>query len=629
MMEGGVSENLCYAIMCGMDSREIRDCNYAIIGWIILLGFFAFVTWVIVPEPTAQTGSDFQWYFNSFLYFFSASAQTMGALIAIVLTAIYALVTAMKPADNPALEPTKRLMFRDPYLLGAVYLSLGSIITALFGILYVYTAGIVFIFLPFVAVVVVLLGIGGIGCLLWFLFKRGPLYINPMGLIREDVYDGKDALISNICKIDPARSINYAEICLLLQAKHRGTQYTKHTLKIIDKYFFDPEHSETISTIPDELSRTYEKFAYNVTQDLPLLNTSNKEDMSTFYSEIMETIDNDLLWEYVIDRVGEKTDYSANLKLSSIYIKLLESLLLSFEIEYSIGATRECIDIMHYPLITPFLLQDFDIFNIFILEYLALWTDFVIHLTEGIGDLYFVTSTTFVQKAIDSFKITVGFKIELGDNFDSVINNLVKISWKDVNRIIDSIINDNENDSKKIRTIIYYNKELFDKIYSLPEIKLEKINKLLIHEDRSQLIVNYSDISRIVRTLLYLPVETNFASSGTIKAFKTNFDYYSRAIAIYYPNETELTKEILNKLNEYNKNIKINIVLKSTMFGYNYPLEPAIKVFKFLFDNLNENNEIKEKIINDYAIVKGLSAEYVNYGMNMRERINKIFQKRF
>ncbi len=600
--------------MCGMDSREIRNCNYAIIGWIILLGFFALVSWVVVPEPTAQTGSDFQWYFSSFLYFFSASAQTMGALIAIVLTAIYALVTAMRPADNPALEPTKRLMFRDPYLLGAVYLSLGSIITALFGVLYVYTAGIVFFFLPFVAVVVVLLGIGGIGCLLWFLFKRGPLYINPMGLIREDVYDGKDALISNICKIDPARSINYAEICLLLQAKHRGTQYTKHTLNIINKYYFNLEQWATISAIPDELSQAYDKFAYNVTQDLPLLNTQNKEEMSAFFSEIIKIINSNILWEFIINSSIENDESMSRLEFSNLYIKLFKALLRSFEEDYSQEAILECVDKIKYPL-RFFSTIMYDT-NQYESKYFILWTDFVVYLMGEFKNLYWVTNTNFIGGIIYQLDIPKP-EYTLQNDVYMIIYNIVNISWKDINRSIEFVICDKEKNYNKFKDNIRNTKLLFDKINDLPISKHEIIDVLTEPEKRDMSIISYLRCPRIARTILNLSIKNDTLTSSSMERFEYDFKHYYKTSKNI---EENIITNISYQIECFNKTKKTNTLIESIIFGFNYPLKSANKLFKNIFNK--DVIQIKNKILN-YAQNNNLMMDYVTYGLAIREIVNE------
>lgn len=232
--------------------EKYKEYNSVLIAFIVFLSVLAFSTWIM-----GELGfwGEFSESKDTFLYFFSSAAQTMGAIIAIVLTAIYALVTAIRPSDNPAIEPTKRLMFRDTALLGAVYPGLGMIIASLFGVLFVYTtrANILIMFL--MAALVVGTAIFSVGNLIYFLFVRGPMYLNPVQLIINDVFHKKEAKEENIdYSIEFTKRIDYSVLAVLYSTNNSESEYLKMSL-----YIAGEPHDDKIKNLLVNLGGQLEK----------------------------------------------------------------------------------------------------------------------------------------------------------------------------------------------------------------------------------------------------------------------------------------------------------------------------------------------------------------------------------
>ncbi|NLI40851.1 MAG: hypothetical protein GX421_06705 [Caldisericales bacterium] len=250
--------------------EKYKEYNSVLIAFIVFLSVLAFSTWIM-----GELGfwGDFSESKDTFLYFFSSAAQTMGAIIAIVLTAIYALVTAIRPSDNPAIEPTKRLMFRDTALLGAVYPGLGMIIASLFGVLFVYTtrANILIMFL--MAALVVGTAIYSVGNLIYFLFVRGPMYLNPVLLIRCDIFNNKEATRDNIkSDLDQNSSIDYSIVSLLLSSSQNELDTISLSLFIL----FDPNKNYLEI---DSLKVFFDKFLRQFKSDCSIMTSKMKNDI--------------------------------------------------------------------------------------------------------------------------------------------------------------------------------------------------------------------------------------------------------------------------------------------------------------------------------------------------------------
>jgi len=187
-----------------------------IIAGAIVAGVVAYLVWLYIayykPNPNPDLGGrDFA---TPALYFFSAAAQTMGAIIAIVLAAMYAIVPNIRPADNnPASEPARRLLLSDPILVRSIYLSFAMIGASLPGLIVIYATGndqqFAKIFLFGWGLLTFGLGICAIFDITTFIFKKMTLYNVPVKLIKYDLFD-EDGELKEGMNYD--RAIDYIEL---------------------------------------------------------------------------------------------------------------------------------------------------------------------------------------------------------------------------------------------------------------------------------------------------------------------------------------------------------------------------------------------------------------------------------
>ncbi len=149
------------------------------VGGVVVLLFLLFVI---------QENGD---YANVARYFFSSVAQAMGALIAIVLTALYLIVSTLRVTeDNLSFEPIKRLLMRDPTLNTSIYCGFACIIAALLAIAPTATMGEGYndrIILIFSMVIVLILGYLSLSKMLLFIKEKGYLYTNPELFLKESL----------------------------------------------------------------------------------------------------------------------------------------------------------------------------------------------------------------------------------------------------------------------------------------------------------------------------------------------------------------------------------------------------------------------------------------------------------
>jgi len=170
--------------------------NWIIAGAIIAV-VVAYLVWLYVayykPNPNPNPDLGGRDFVTPALYFFSAAAQTMGAFIAIVLAAMYAIVPNIRPADNnPASEPARRLLLSDPILVRSIYLSFAMIGASLLGLIVIYTTGndqqFSKIFLFGGGLLTFGLGVLAIKEMYIFIFKRMSCYCNPTLLLEPEFY---------------------------------------------------------------------------------------------------------------------------------------------------------------------------------------------------------------------------------------------------------------------------------------------------------------------------------------------------------------------------------------------------------------------------------------------------------
>ncbi len=76
------------------------------------------------------------------LYFFSAVAQTMGAILAIVLTGVFAIIPQIQQRNNnPGSSVLIKALKRDDNFLNAVYFGFAVILLSIIGLLLIYVTG--------------------------------------------------------------------------------------------------------------------------------------------------------------------------------------------------------------------------------------------------------------------------------------------------------------------------------------------------------------------------------------------------------------------------------------------------------------------------------------------------------
>lgn len=255
----------------------LKKYNKNLVLCISALLMLAVITWILSYLGFLK-GSNFE---NSFLYFFSATAQTMGAIVALAMTAIYALATAINTSQELTKEPVKRILFRDGSLSISVYCGLATIISALFGVLIVSTSGSsLYIMIP-LTLIVLGLGIISLARLIIFLFVRGPIFLNPVLLIRNDVFNNKKTERSNIIFIENEdNKIDYTIISLFLN--NLPVDINLSSLFIL----FDPIKSGVDKNIESLFTNFIDRFK----SDFSIIPTSHVDQMDNFIKKLFESI---------------------------------------------------------------------------------------------------------------------------------------------------------------------------------------------------------------------------------------------------------------------------------------------------------------------------------------------------
>lgn len=277
----------------------IKIINIIFLLLSMILSFIVFLTWINLDNCNLL---------NTLLYFFSSCAQTMGALVAIVMTAIYALVQTIKPNNNPACEPVNRLLFKDNSLLLAIYLSLAMILLSLFSILIARVVDLdkfkIYIFIC--AIVTLALGLSGIYYLLIFLFRRGPLYINPSMLIKEDIYDRiSKQKISNKILNDFNILRDYYEICILMNTFSKGTYYTNQPFifENSQKIYFSDYVTQKIdlNKLPKSyFGNLYKSLSEKLIQDSNNILPQKEEEKKNIYFALMISLYLSINWKITL-----------------------------------------------------------------------------------------------------------------------------------------------------------------------------------------------------------------------------------------------------------------------------------------------------------------------------------------
>lgn len=218
-------------------------------------------------------------------YFFSASAQTLGALIAIVLTALYYNITNIKPPsmhnkkEIPTNEPIKRLIINDIFLKTSIFLGLLAILLSLFFITptsldkftnYDYLFMIIGIWL------ILTLATISIYCMYAFISNRASIYFHTNSLL---IY------LSQKAKLNSFTKTNYLELLILNSFYYTEFSYY-HKLDIFNNDS-DSNLNVYVKTAYYNLINDFNKYSLNHFK----FNESIIETITYLY-EISRTIDN-------------------------------------------------------------------------------------------------------------------------------------------------------------------------------------------------------------------------------------------------------------------------------------------------------------------------------------------------
>ncbi len=244
------------------------------------------------PSPTpaetihtvevVENGFDFK---TPALYFFSAVAQTMGALLAITFTVFYISIQNFYKRDFQiidketeddkarrflrevvALEPLKRIMINDMYLKWGYLSGIGTVIISIIGLVILYFTGmnnhIAYIIMFILAPVVVAGVVASIFSTLHFVKNKFGQYSNPTIYILQNRFSGKLFQI----QIDKRNFKDEFEILIYTNIIKDTDQKIRYTLG----YFNDIMHNykQTVALIAKDITtdirnRTIEKKLYD------------------------------------------------------------------------------------------------------------------------------------------------------------------------------------------------------------------------------------------------------------------------------------------------------------------------------------------------------------------------------
>lgn len=141
---------------------------------------------------------------TSALYFFSAVAQTLGALLGIVLAATYVILPNIKTVkDSPAQNIIRRLLLSDPHLIKSVIFGFISIILSLFMlvVLYIKSSSFIIVLVAIISILVIYFSILSTISMYTYIFKKTIRYLNPL-MVNDIFLEHEDKNIVNSRLID-------------------------------------------------------------------------------------------------------------------------------------------------------------------------------------------------------------------------------------------------------------------------------------------------------------------------------------------------------------------------------------------------------------------------------------------
>lgn len=649
----------------GMEQKEdtiIGNYKTLILGVVIFLTFITILGWLI---PSLNDDS----LINSFFYFFSASAQTMGALVAIVLSSIYALSFNLKTVDVPYSEPMRRLFLKDKHLLNAIYLSLLMIIISIFGTLVTKNVSISSFYIVFSITLIIstiVLGIFGVSELLVFLFKRASLYSNPTLIIANDI----ESVIAK--DFDPkyvyplSKVLDYAEISLFHECLKSPNIEKFH----LSRYILANRSSTDITNLKGIYSAFFKKLEF----DLDYISFSSLEKEKLFFKELFiglfytcqisklcegilvdENIYRDLflkkktkdkiqylisLLKFVKDK-KECTEY--NINLIQILEKLFDYLKRVIE-KRDIGATKGAIESLAEYFIFPYFESRFVPRIIpypknFSIELFRknksrsfLWSDE--HASNYLlSCLQFFCYSLYMNPMVDGLSKSSFFDLvhsmtklkKLQDkypNFESIREYFMIIIFEEATRTIYNSLMKQEIDDRYLLILINQIKEITNQaewvfsnsryLYDGPSyINYSKIlNKTI--SDKADIICRF--LANIEANFINLPYNndaTYLFDNDTINSFQEP--------------ELQMVIDIINdvKTNTFNSNI-----WKLFQYGIGFPFRQAMNISKLIKRETEEEafvREVYDYLCNHFRIYEPQRSnlkKYFDFGYT--NNINKL-----
>ncbi len=298
-------------------SYKHHSDNFKWVVYCVLYLLFCVVLWhlALIKIPMSYITQDH--FKTPALYFFSAVAQTMGALLAITFTVFYISVQNFYKRDiqkvndkenktiqylrEVAFEPLKRIMLNDKHLIVGISSGVLSIFLSIVGILVIYIHYFnprTFLFVIVVLSPVVFLGIvSSLSNTMKFIRNRFGYYTNPITYIltkdveeRRNIFSSRDfvnefeiAILTNVLNGESKGQSKNLIVCSMEEIKNDQESYSiiaKNIASDIGKIILNyNERSEVSKEIIERLFAEVESFGYQTKE----VNTANGATFDHYY----------------------------------------------------------------------------------------------------------------------------------------------------------------------------------------------------------------------------------------------------------------------------------------------------------------------------------------------------------
>lgn len=475
-------------------------------------------------------------------YFFSSAAQTMGALLAIVLTALYVILPNLKSSDDPAAESLKRLLLSDSVMSRSI--KFGSIMI-LISLIFISTSANQCIsshkwLIAFLLSFDLSLGVFSFWYLIVFITKRYNMYSNPYTLVQYEFEQMKgflpkklvDLTIINFfnafqkkiiskenminifnCELGYLNKKNKLEVFKMLPYQ-LALDSKKHHLSS-DKY--QDECNKIFDYIIDKIIVLRENHYLEIFRELLIIYINNITDNTNYFWMKMTQLTSELIQTITNPQISEDS-----YKLISIFLKIDTYLISKYSIPlFSMDQLED--------------IKDYILNNKGINNYPELNSLIADYYLRTIDNIYFGSSTIFINnrinfkyfirdKAIISLhKIKKSYNIKVEEILNDIdtqfgINN---IEYK-INSLICRYCINVKFNSENLKTIVKYSELMIQKMQNRANVNLDIIN--FIHGDpitcspysifdlsykiqNSFQTLNKSDINDSIMFGLFFPLE--------------------------------------------------------------------------------------------------------------------------